>query len=255
MRSLLRSWPGRSLAIQTISIAVVAFALLLAGVACAEEQPTATPTPTPEPVDPKKELQRTVDQLLVLQSATFDLEHIVGSSNILPNILMHRAYGKAIVPGKFAVTVESELLFPRSYLEIGMISVDGRAYMTNVLNAEWGEVTPESLPINLADFGATLARIVEKVESPELLDDDRIDGKDVFRINGEVQSEDLAELVPAAGTGLPVALEIWIEQETGVLRQAFITGQVVATDVPETQRLLTIDDVNESLSIEPPPGF
>ena len=238
-----------------VLLAVAAAMLLLITMACSEEQPTPTPTPTPEPVDPVKELQRTVDRLLALQSASFDLEHIVGSSNILPGILMHRAYGKAIVPNKFDVTVESELLFPRSYLEIGMVSIDGKAYMTNVLNGEWGEVTPESLPINLADFGTTLARIVEKVQSPELLDNDSIDGIDVYRISGGVLSEDLAELVPASGTGFPVTLEIWVEQDTSVLRQALITGQVVATDVPETQRQLTIDDVNGPITIQPPPGF
>ncbi len=235
-----------------LAIAVAALVLVTA-LACSEVQPTATPTP--EPVDPKEELQRTVQTLLSLESASFDLDHIVGSSNILPGILMHRAYGKAIVPDKFDVTVESELLFPRSYLEIGMVSIEGKAYMTNVLNGEWGEVTPEALPINLSDFGTTLARIVEKVASPELLDDDSIDGTAVYRISGGVLSEDLTELVPAAGTGFPVALEIWIEQDTAILRQALITGQVVATDVPETQRRLTIDDVNAPLSIEPPPGF
>lgn len=229
--------------------------LVLAAVACAEEQPTATPTPTPEPVDPREELQRTVQALLSLESASFDLGHLVGSSNILPGVLMHRAYGKAIVPDKFDVTVESELLFPRSYLEIGMVSIDDKAWMTNVLNGEWGEVTPESLPINLADFGTTLAEIVEKVQAPVLLDDDSIDGTAVYRINGGVFSEDLAGLVPAAGTGFPVSLEVWIEQDTGHLRQAFITGQVVPTDVVETKRQLTIDEINETLTIDPPPGF
>ena len=97
---------------------------------------------------------------------------------------MHRAYGRAIVPGKFYVTVEAELLFPRSYLEIGIISINGTAYMTNVLNGEWGEVSPESLPINLSNFGEILARIVDKVQSPELLEEDSLDGADVYRIGG-----------------------------------------------------------------------
>ena len=86
--------------------------LFLAALAACTSQPTATPTPTPEPPDPREELRRTVERLLELQSGTFDLEHVVGSTSILPGILMHRAYGKAVVPGKFDVTVEAELLFP-----------------------------------------------------------------------------------------------------------------------------------------------
>ncbi len=230
--------------------AAVAILAVTAAVSCADGKPT--PTQTPEPVDPKEELQRTVEQLMALESASFDLEHIVGSTSILPGILMHRAYGNAIVPGKFEVTVEAELLFPRSYLEIGMVSIDDTAYMTNVLNGEWGEVPPDSLPINLTNFGSTLAEIVEKVQSPELLGEDSLDGVGVYRIGGGIMSEDLLELVPTAGTGYPVALEMWIERATGILRQAVITGQVVVSDVADSQRRLTIDDVNQPVTITPP---
>ena len=239
---------GRSL--QALMVLVASLAVILA-IACG----VPTPTPTPEPVDPKEELQRTVQRLIDLRSASFDLEHIVGTTNLLPGVIMHRAYGRAVVPGQFEVTVESELLFPRSYLEIGMISVDGAAYMTNVLNGEWAEVPPGSLPINLADFGSTLAGIVEKVQDPELLGEDEIGGVRAYRIAGDVMSEDLVVLVPAAATGYRVALEIWIEKETGALRQALITGQVVATDVIDAQRKLTLDDIDQPVTISPPPGL
>ena len=231
-------------------LAVLALLFLAALAACGSPP---TPTPTPEPPDPRKELQRTVQTLLELQSGSFDLEHITGSTNLLPGVLMHRAYGKAIVPDKFDVTVEAELLFPRSYLEIGMISIDGTAYMTNVLNGEWGEVAPDTLPINLTNFGEILARIVEQVQTPELLGQETLDGADVYRISGGILSEDLKELVPTAATGYAVSLEVTTDRATGALRQALITGQVVATDLPESQRRLTLSDLNQPVTIEPPP--
>ena len=230
------------------SLTALALLAVIALAACSSPAPTLTP----EPVDPKKELQRTVERLLALESGSFDLEHITGSTSLLPGVLMHRAYGKAIVPDKFDVTVEAELLFPRSYLEIGMISINGTAYMTNVLNGQWGEVSPESLPINLSNFGDILARIVDRVQTPELLGEDSMDGAAVYRIAGVIQSEDLKELVPSAATGYSVALEITTDRATGALRQALITGQVVATDVPEAQRRLTIDNLNQPVTIKPP---
>ena len=193
--------------------------------------------------------------MLELQSGSFDLEHITGSTNLLPGVLMHRAYGSAVVPGKFDVTVEAELLFPRSYLEIGMISIDGAAYMTNVLNGEWGEVPPDTLPINLSNFGDILARIVERVRTPELLAMESADGAAVLRIGGTIMSEELSELVPTAATGFEVSLEVTTDRATGALRQALITGQVVAADIPETQRRLTLSGLNQPVTIEPPPGF
>ena len=227
-------------------------ALLLASVACSGAGPTATPTPTPKPVDPREELQRTVESLVSLKSVTFDLEHLVGTTNLLPGVLMTRAYGKAVVPGEFDITVEGELLFPRSYLEIGMISLDEQAYMTNLVNGQWEEVAQSSLPINLSDFGATLAGIVEEVQSPRLLGQESVDGVDVYHIGGDITSEVLKGLVPTAGTGFPVALEIWTERDTGMLRRALITGQVVATDVEEAQRQLRLEGANQPVTVERP---
>ena len=189
---------------------------------------------------------------MALHSVAFDLHHVVGSTSILPGVLMDRAYGKAIVPGQFDVTIEGELLFPRSYVEIGMISVDGKSYMTNLINGEWEQVSSDALPINLSNIGVTLADIVVMVQEPVLLGNDRVDGVDVYHISGSITSEVLKQLVPTAGTGFPVALEMWTERSTGMLRQALITGQVVLTDVEETQRQLTLDSVNESITVEPP---
>ena len=230
------------------ALAALTLLAVVAIAACA----SPTPTATPKSVDPREELQRTVERLLALESGSFDLEHIVGSTSLLPGVLMHRAYGRSVVPDKFDVTVEAELLFPRSYLEIGMISIDGTAYMTNVLNGQWGEVPQDTLPINLSNFGDILARIVGKVQSPELLGAERLDGVDVYRIGGVILSEDLQELVPTAATGYEVSLEVMTDRDTGALRQALITGQVVATDVPESQRRLTIDNLNQPITITAP---
>ena len=233
-------------------MAAVAILLGLSLAACNAGSPTPDPAPTAEPVDPRMELQRTVESLMALHSVAFDLHHVIGSTSILPGVLMDRAYGKAIVPGQFDVTIEGELLFPRSYVEIGMISVDGKSYMTNLINGEWEQVSSDALPINLSNIGVTLADIVVMVQEPVLLGNDRVDGVDVYHISGSITSEVLKQLVPTAGTGFPVALEMWTERSTGMLRQALITGQVVLTDVEETQRQLTLDSVNESITVEPP---
>ena len=235
-----------------VSALLLSAALLLMSLACSGSGPTAMPTPTPKPVDPREELQRTVESLVSLQSVAFDLEHLVGSTNLLPGVLMSRAYGKAVVPGEFEITVEGELLFPRSYLEIRMISLGEQAYMTNLLNGQWEEVSQSALPINLSDFGATLAGIVDEVQSPRLMGRENIDGVDVYHIGGDITSEVLKGLVPTAGTGFPVALEMWTERDTGMLRRALITGQVVATDVEDSQRQLTLDGANQPVTIERP---
>ena len=225
--------------------------LLATALVSCSQQPTATPSPTP--VDPKAELRRTVERLLALESVSFVLEQTVGSTTLSPGIEMNRAYGTVIVPGKFDVTVEAQV--GNLYVELGMASVDGVSYMTNPITGQWAVVPAESIPINLLTIGITLAGIVEAVQSPELLDKTALDGVDVYHIRGGILSEDLLELVPGADDGYPVMLEMWMEQQSGTLRQATITGQVTDDDVPDALRVLTLDDVNQPVTIEPPPGF
>ena len=231
-----------------------ALVLLLAiALAACSQQPTATPVPSPTPVDPKAELRRTVESLLALESVSFVLEQTVGTTILSPGIEMNRAYGTVIVPGKFDVTVEAEVA--NLYVEMGMASIDGVSYMTNPITGQWAEVPAEAIPINLLTIGGTLAEIVEAVQSPELLAKTALDGVDVYHIRGSILSEDLLELVPGADEGYPVSLEMWMDQQSGTLRQATITGQVTGDDVPDAKRVLTLDDINRPVTIEPPPGF
>ena len=233
--------------------AFLALSTLLALLSACSQQPTATPMPSPTPVDPKAELRRTVERLLALESVSFVLEQTVGATTLSPGIEMNRAYGTVIVPGKFDVTVEAEVA--NLYVELGMASIDGVSYMTNPITGQWAVVPAESIPINLLTLGSTLAGVVEAVQWPELLGKSALDGVDVYHIRGSILSEDLLELVPGADEGYPVMLEMWMEQQSGTLLKATITGQVTDDDVPDALRVLTLDNINQPATIEPPPGF
>ena len=67
-----------------------------------------------------------------------------------------------------------------------------------------------------------------------------------------IQSEDLSGLVPGAGRGFRVDLDIWLDQAEGLLVQALITGKVVPTDIPDARRLLTLDEFDVPVDITPP---
>ena len=227
--------------------------LLAVSLASCAQSPTTTPIPSPTPVDPRVELRRTVDRLIALESVSFVLDQVVGSTELSLGIEMNRAYGRVIVPGKFDVTVEAQV--GNLYVELGMASVDGVSYMTNPITGQWAEVPAEAIPINLLTLGRTLAGIVESVQDPEFVGKSTLENHDVHHIRGSVLSEDLRELVPNADQGHRVVLEMWMEQQSGTLRKANITGRVTDSDVPDAQRVLTLDEVNRPVTITPPPGF
>ena len=226
------------------------FAAVLTG---CSQQPTATPTPSPTPVDPKAELRRTVERLLALQSVSFVLDQTVGATLLAPGIEMNRAYGIVGVPGKYDVTVEAQV--GNLYVELGMASIDGVSYMTNPITGQWAEVPAEAIPINLLTLGTTLAGIVETVQTPELLSKSTLGDVGVYHIRGNILSEDLSDLVPGADDGHSVLLEMWMEQADGTLRKATIAGRVTDDDVSGALRVLTLDDIDQPVTIKPPPGF
>ena len=165
---------------------------------------------------------------------------------------MTKVYGEVSIPDRFNVTVEAEAEFLKSYLEINIITIEDSAYMTDILNGSWSQVSPERLPFNLSNLGQTLAAIVEAVEDTKILGQERLGNVETLHINGQIASEDLSGLVPGSGKGFPVELELWLDESHGLLQQVLIHGRVVPTDDKNTVRELRLKDINVPVVIEPP---
>ena len=203
-------------------------------------------------IDPGPAMSQVVAQLLTLESASFTLDHLEGSTILVPGVLMTKISGEVSIPGRFSVTVEAESEFPKSYIEISIITIDDTAYMTDILSGRWNRISADSLPFNLSGLGQTLADIVEAVQEPTVIGQERLGDLDTLHIKGQIASEDLSELVPGAGQGFTVQLELWLDQSQGLLQQVHIIGRVVPTDKTNTLRQLTLDDINQPVVIEPP---
>ena len=197
-------------------------------------------------------MRQAVGQLLALESAAFSLDHLEGSTVLVPGVLMTKVSGEVSIPDRFRVTVEAESEFPKSYIEINIISIDDTAYMTDIFSGRWNQISVGSLPFNLSGLGKTLADIVEAVEMPRVLGEERLRGVNTLHIQGEVASEDLSELVPGSGDGFPVRLDLWLDRSQGLLQQVHIIGRVVPSDGPNTFRELTLEDINQPVNIEAP---
>ena len=202
--------------------------------------------------DPASIMNQAVAQLLALRSASFSLNHLEGNTMLVPGVLMTKVYGEVSIPDRFNVTVEAEAEFLKSYLEINIITIEDSAYMTDILNGSWSQVSPERLPFNLSNLGQTLAAIVEAVEDTKILGQERLGNVETLHINGQIASEDLSGLVPGSGKGFPVELELWLDESHGLLQQVLIHGRVVPTDDKNTVRELRLKDINVPVVIKPP---
>ena len=231
----------------------LAAVIMAAGLMAACGTNTSTQAPNgASSIDPGPAMRQAVVQLLGLRSAAFSLDHLEGSTVLVPGVLMTKVSGEVSIPDRFRVTVEAESEFSKSYIEISIITIDDTAYMTDIFTGRWNQISVDSLPFNLSGLGKTLADIVEAVESPQVVGEERLRGVDTLHIRGEIASEDLSELVPGSGEGFPVRLELWLDRTQGLLQQVHIIGRAVPTDAPNTVRQLTLEDINQPVNIEPP---
>ena len=218
-----------------------------------EPSNTPQPEPTVAPFDAREVLQAVVTELSELESGAFVLEHLKGSTDLIPGlVVMHKASGVVAIPDRVRITVEGETVLPRSFVEVGVVTIGDQAYMTDFITGKWQEVAIESLPFVPRNLGLTLADIVKAVEQPTLVGLERRMDMDTHHIQGRVQSQALAGLVPGAGQGFEVKLDLWLEESSHFLLQALIWGMVVPTDQPDTLRQLTLSDINVPVEISPP---
>ena len=165
---------------------------------------------------------------------------------------MTKVSGEISIPDRFSVTVEAQSEFPKSYLEISIVRIEDTAYMTSIFGGGWNQISPDSLPFNLFGLGQTLAGIMDAMQTPQVLGEERLNGIDSLYIGGAIDSQDLAQLVPGAGEGFPVGLELWLDQSRGLLQKVLIVGRVVPMDDTDTVRELTLRDINQPVNIEVP---
>jgi hypothetical protein len=143
-------------------------------------------------------------------------------------------------------------LVPRSFFEIQIVLIEEQAYMTDPGTGRWGEVSVEALPFNLSNLGRVLADIISSMEGASTVIAEKLKGDDTYHVEGRIKSEALLELIPGADEGFEVGLRLWVDQQRGLLLQAFITGRVIAGDAVDTVRVLTLDDMNGPMEIAPP---
>lgn len=209
------------------------------------------PGPSPDPrVDPQEILRQSAARVLALESVEFTLEHQEGTTELLPGLKLSRVSGVAAIPDRFRFTVEAEV--SNTFVEIGVVVIGDQAYMTNFLTGRWQEVPREVLPLNLSDLGKTLAGIIESVQAPALVGIERWHDYEAYRIRGTVKSNDLSTLVPNAGDGFDVELELWVDRDQELLLQVRIDGRMLDTDGPETVRVIALEGIDVPVAIAPP---
>ena len=231
--------------------------LLLLLAACGGPAATPTPEPTPTPIpDPAAILARAAERVAAAESLGFVLEHPTGSTELSPGLLLIRAEGAANPPDRFRLALELEA--SGSFLELEVIGIGAAAWMTNLFSGEWESAPAAALPVRWDNAGAVFAAAIAAVESPQLAGSEQVaDGEDGYAawvIRGMLPGTALAAALPGTIAGQAVPVTVWADQAERRLPRLRLEGPLVAGDLPEVSRVLTLTALQPPADIAAPVG-
>lgn len=231
--------------------------MLLAALGCGGAgvagTPGTPPTATPLP-DPAAILRGAAGRVAAAESLGFVLEHPAGATELAPGLLLVRAEGAANAPDKFRMNLELEA--SGSFLELAVVGIGERAWMTNLFSGEWEAVSAAVLPVRWEDAAAVFAAAIAAVEGPELAGSEMIeDGAGDYQawvIRGMLPRAALAAVLPGTRAEGSVAVTIWADREERRLPRLRLAGPLAAGDLPEVARVLTLEELVPAAAIVAP---
>lgn len=234
-------------------VAILLIGLLSAAIACGGESGSdAAPGPTPTPELSLDELlSKLGGNLASMETMRFDLvdEHESGAPFF--GMTLKSLEGEIKAPASFRMAVKVKTTGV-AFVEIGMLAVGDEAFMKFSEDAPWAPLPLDQVPFNFAGLGPTLSDLLPIINDTIIAGRELIEGDQTIRLDGNVQSEDLSDLITTVDAGHRVDLTLWIDEDELNLRRLRISGQIYDDDGPETSRLLNITGIGIQVDIELP---
>ena len=232
-----------------LSITALVIVLLLLASACAAG-PTPTPTPEPE-MSVEEVLERTSAHLVSFRTARFQMIDEMESGAKFFAQTLKSVDGHVQAPNRtqMVVDVESPIM---GFLEIGIVAIGDSAFMQFSSGAQWAPLPPEQVPFNFTGLGITLNELLPKIQNVEIAGRESLGDLPTIRIEGDLMSEDVSNLITSADPGHPIDLTVWVGELDQSVRQIRIAGNVFNDDAPGTSRLIILSEYDQPVDIQLP---
>ena len=218
--------------------------------------PTPTPTPTPDAAPtPDSELSGLLssagEKLAAMSTAKFQMVDEMKSGAQFFGMTLKTVEGEVRSPdsAKMLVDVESPAM---GFVEIEILAVKDQAFMKFSKDAPWLPLPVEEVPFNFGGIGDILSEVLTVIRNATIVGKESVEGAQTIRVDGDVVSEELGDLITSVDPGHPVTLSLWFDENDHTLRQLRIAGKIFDDDAPETRRLVVITGVNGPVDIQLP---
>lgn len=213
-----------------------------------DPEATATVSPTAPQL-----LRAASDRLAETQTIHFSLK-VEGDTFIDTggSIRLIEADGELQRPDRVRTTFKAKVLVPT--VTIQLITVGNKSWTTNLITGEWEEAPEEFTysPAVLFDNQEGIGPVMGRATEPKLLGDENIGDRATFHITAIANQDIIGPLTSNTMIGSPIAVDLWIDKETGDLLQARLAEpDTVEKDEPAIWTL-NLFDHGAKVEIEPP---
>ena len=222
-----------------LSIVVLVAGLLFLAAAC--EADPVPPTPTPEPELSVSDLLSSAGQkLAAMSTAKFHMIDEKESGSKFFGTKLKTLDGEVKSPDsvRMLVDVESPGF---GFVEIEIVAVGDMSYMKFSKDAPWLPLPLDQVPFNFGGLGVTLSELLPVMKDVAIVGREVVRDARTIRIDGNVASEEMSDLIKSVDSGHPITLTLWLDEAEHTLQQLRLAGQLFDDDAPATSRLLTID--------------
>lgn len=215
---------------------------------------TATPASQAEgDADALEVLKAAGERVMDLETFTFSLETIAGSSTILPSVELISVHGAVRRPTDLTATLRVKAFIQE--LEISAVVLDGAVYVQNPLSGgAWqnmGEAPQIATMINPDWLVLAAINVVKDARITDRGDLTLIEGYvDLAGSLASLESQDMAQVQDFLAD-TPVDVAFWIDQD-GVLTRAELYGPIFASESADVEKRIEFSNFDEPVEIEAP---
>ncbi len=220
----------------------------MAAPATAAGMDEATPEDTPTAI-----LARASERLANTETVRFTLA-IEGTTFIDParTIQLLNASGLLVRPDRMSSSFKAKVA--GAVVALKLITIGPTSWMTDLITGNWG-VAPEEFgyePNILFDSANGLGPVMMQLQEPRMLPPEEIRGRDAHHISATVPRPVIDPVTAHTMTGDPVAVEVWIDRETGDLLRIKLVEPPSPENADPATWVLNVSDHGKRATIEPP---
>ncbi len=188
--------------------------------------------------------------MIGVDSFRFELRNEGGETPIPGGLGLRGAEGVMSKPDLIDVMVKAT--FSGFIVELHIISVDDRTYMTNPISGAWQTFEVGLSPVAFFDPATGVNLILESLLEPALGEDTVVDGTPAHRVTGRLPARAAQFIAGGYLEGAVLDAELLIGKDDSLLRRVELRGVLTEGEPPGIVRVLNFSEFGRLFEIEAP---